>query len=55
MYLLFGDHPKALIHIEIQNVVYVLLLIFLFLKIDSELQFPFLHFLSNLDHKFLFM
>jgi hypothetical protein len=36
LYLLFGDHPRAWIHIKIQNVIYVLLLEFLFLKIDSE-------------------
>jgi hypothetical protein len=37
MYLPFGNHPRAWIQIEIQNVVYVLLLQFLFLKIHNEL------------------
>jgi hypothetical protein len=41
MYLTFGDHPKAWIQIEIQSVVYVLFLEFLFLRIASELQFSF--------------
>jgi hypothetical protein len=36
MYLPFGDHPRAWIQIKIQDV-YVLLLEFLFLKIDYEL------------------
>jgi hypothetical protein len=31
---------------------FVLMLKFLFLEIDNELQFHFLHFFSNLDHKF---
>jgi len=46
-YLAFGDHPKASIQIEIQNDVYVLLLEFLFLKIDNELQFHFLFFFKS--------
>jgi hypothetical protein len=37
LYLPFGDHPKAWIQNEFQNVIYVLLLKNLFLKIDNEL------------------
>ncbi len=36
LYLPFGNHPRAWIQSEIYNVVYVLL-IFLFIKINSEL------------------
>jgi hypothetical protein len=37
LYLPFGNHPKAKIQIEIQNVIYILLLEFLFLKFDNEI------------------
>jgi hypothetical protein len=55
MYLPFGNHPRAWIQNGIQSFVYVLLLEFLFWKIDNEVQFSFLAFFPNLDHKFLFM
>jgi hypothetical protein len=37
LHLPFGNHPWAWIQIETQKVAYVLLLEFLFLKIDNEL------------------
>jgi hypothetical protein len=47
LYLPFGDHPKVEIYIEIQNVVYVLLLEILFLKIDTNFNFIFCMFFKS--------